>query len=268
MAFLEYVLESFRSAQQQHRTHNGAEQCSGAAQHGDNGNLDRNIDGENAVRNNELERAAIKCARKRGEKCAHQERIQFAARRVDANSGGRVFVLTDGHEVITKARARSPIVRDKRNYGQSHGCEIERSPERSADEEAGHGQANGSAGDVQVGGVKSQNFRKGDGSKREIRAAKAEGDHTDHSGECGGNQRGEKERNPYGNAETGKKRQPVSAYPKERHVSQRKLSGVSTDQIPGQSQGGKKRNAEEHLKLIIVVDEPGHARPHQYDNEK
>src|SRR6478672_10440635 len=145
MAFLEDVLESFRSGKQQYRAYDRPEQRSSAAQHGDDGNLNGNIDSKNAVRNNELERAAVKSAGQRGKKRAHEERMQFAASRVNADRGRSVFVFTDGHEVISKTRARGPIVREERDYRQCHGGKIERSPECPADEESGHGQANSSA---------------------------------------------------------------------------------------------------------------------------
>ena len=72
---------------------------------------------------------------------------------------------------------------------------------------------------------------------------------------------------PDGNAKISKDRQPVSAHAEKCDVAQGKLSCVAAHKIPGEPESGEQRNAEEHLKLVIVVDEPGHARPHQHNDE-
>src|SRR5262249_12078536 len=74
-------------------------------------------------------------------------------------------------------------------------------------------------------------------------------------------QSGKQQGNPDGDGKLGKQRQSVSADSEESDVAQRELSCITAHQVPGQPEAGEQRNAEKHLQLVVIADEPGHARP-------
>ena len=71
----------------------------------------------------------------------------------------------------------------------------------------------------------------------------------------------EKDGNPDGNAEFSEERKAIRADAEESNVPERKLPGVTADQVPGQSQRGKQRDAKEHLQLVVVPDQTTASAP-------
>src|SRR5262249_1040015 len=172
-------------------------------EHGNDGYLNRDFQGENAVWNDELERAGIEPAAQRGKKGAEQQRLQLAARGVDAHGSRRVLVFPNGHQVITKPRAWNPQVGQKGERRQGDRGEKELAPESPAGKERGHGKPDGATGDVEIGGGEAKDLAKGDGREREIWPAKTKGDDADDRGKERCHQSGKQQGNPDGDGKLG-----------------------------------------------------------------
>jgi hypothetical protein len=173
---------------------------------------------------------------------------------MDANRERCVFVFADSHEVVAEARVLHPMADGEGDDGQADAGVIE-GDHRVFREERGHGGADVTAGDTrQVLGDEAHDFRKGDGGEAEVRAAQAEGDAADNDGRDEGGGDSAENRDP-GRGALAQQGQSVGADAEEGGVAERKLSGVATNQVPGQPEGGEEEKAEDHFQEVVVTQE-------------
>src|SRR5262249_31299855 len=155
----------------------------------------------------------------------------------------------------------------KADHGETNRRKIEQLPERRTAEQGRSAQPDGSTGRGQVGGAQAQDLCECDRGKREVRTAQPKNNAPDDGGKSSRNQSGQQQGNPNGTAVCSEQSQPVRSNSKERHMPQRKLSGITAHQVPGQTKSGEQHDSKENLQQVIVVNELGHQRAGQREGD-